>query len=95
MDAFENKKLQICGHCTQINQFFFQGENAEFTVHLEDLEGSKIAYKDAFFVAPNAGYKNEKFELAVRNAKPLDYENSDYVNFQFYVSFYLLFIEER
>lgn len=43
-------------------------------------------YTSAFFVAPNAGYKNEKFELAVRNAKHLDYEDPDWDNFQFYVS---------
>lgn len=71
---------------------FFQGENAEFTVQLKDLDDSKINYTEAFFVAPNAGYKNEKFELAVKDSKPLDYENPDWDNFQFYVSLMKLYL---
>ncbi|CAH1967296.1 unnamed protein product [Acanthoscelides obtectus] len=55
------------------------GENAQFSVALEKLPGTKIDYTEAFIITPNAGYKNTTyFDISVRNKTYLDYENSDW-----------------
>lgn len=62
-------------------------------MQLLDLDDAKIKYTEAFFVAPNAGYKIENFELAVRNSKPLDYEDPDWRYIKFYVSIVVFLLE--
>nr|CAH7743641.1 unnamed protein product [Callosobruchus chinensis] len=55
------------------------GENAQFSVALEQIPNTKIDYTQAFIVTPNAGYKSTtSFDIAVRNKTYLDFENPDW-----------------
>ncbi|KAJ8969552.1 hypothetical protein NQ314_001704 [Rhamnusium bicolor] len=61
------------------------GENAQFTVELEDLEESTQKYTDAFMIVPTAGYRSGEFQISVRNAVYLDYEVPEWIHIQFNV----------
>lgn len=74
------------------------GNNALFDVALEEYPTSAAAYTDAFFIVPTAGYRTAEFQISVKNATYLDYENSTWDNFQFYVHSsgrYNLSLEDR
>ncbi|KAL1505533.1 hypothetical protein ABEB36_005077 [Hypothenemus hampei] len=64
------------------------GQNAQFSVELlesdnPELQETDIAYTDAFLVIPNAGYRSGDFQISVRNATYLDFENEPWQNFSF------------
>lgn len=61
------------------------GENAQFSVELEDLPENDVAYTEAFFIVPTAGYREGEFTISVRNATYLDYEVPEWVHISFNV----------
>ncbi|KAJ8974156.1 hypothetical protein NQ317_003206 [Molorchus minor] len=62
------------------------GENAQFSIELEDIENEyNIAYTDAFYIVPTAGYRTGQFQISVRNVTYLDYEVPEWVHISFNV----------
>ncbi|KAJ8921830.1 hypothetical protein NQ315_008462 [Exocentrus adspersus] len=61
------------------------GENAQFTVELENLEENDISYTDAFLIVPTAGYRSGQFQISVRDASYLDYEVPEWIHISFNV----------
>ncbi|XP_076275390.1 cadherin-AgCad1-like [Rhynchophorus ferrugineus] len=62
------------------------GNNALFDVKLSEHPDSELSYTDAFFIVPTAGYRTADFQISVRNATYLDFENPPWDDFQFYVT---------
>lgn len=74
--------------CKVDNYRLFQGENAQFSVELQENEQrlhSNVSYTDAFLVVPTAGYKSGNFTINVKNSTYLDFENEPWQNITFYV----------
>lgn len=74
--------------CKVGNHTLFQGENAQFSVELQENEErlySNVSYTDAFLVVPTAGYKSGDFTINVKNSTYLDFENEPWQNITFYV----------
>ncbi|XP_018562325.1 cadherin-related tumor suppressor [Anoplophora glabripennis] len=61
------------------------GENAQFSVELEDLEENEITYTDAFMIVPTAGYRTGQFQITVRNVTYIDYELPGWIDISFNV----------
>ncbi|CAH1127200.1 unnamed protein product [Ceutorhynchus assimilis] len=82
---YENFAGTINGHI--FIQDIDTGENAQFTVALVEDESQerKANYTDAFLIVPTAGYRKGEFQITVKNAKYLDYEDEIWRDFTFYV----------
>ncbi|XP_018580313.1 cadherin-23 isoform X1 [Anoplophora glabripennis] len=61
------------------------GQNAQFTVELEDLQENEIEYTDAFMIVPTAGYRTDQFQIIVKNVSYIDYELPGWTDISFNV----------
>ncbi|CAH1176404.1 unnamed protein product [Phaedon cochleariae] len=60
------------------------GDNAQFFIELEN-SGGDIDFTKAFMVVPTAGYRSSEFQLNVKNATYLDYEDPSWRHIKFNV----------
>ncbi|KAI2473957.1 cadherin-23 [Diabrotica virgifera virgifera] len=61
------------------------GENAQFTVSLENVEGSTVDYTQPYLIVPDNAYKTGSFIISVKNKTFLDFENDTWKKHSYYV----------
>ncbi|XP_072385044.1 cadherin-AgCad1-like [Diabrotica undecimpunctata] len=61
------------------------GENAQFTVSLENVEDSQIDYTQPYLIVPEDAYRTGSFKISVKDKTFLDFENATWKTHSYYV----------